>query len=230
MERREFLKTAIAAAAVTAAGLYGLDALKAVNSGPLTLRAMQKAVGQLGPIGPDPSVIISVPEDVQIPHLLRRAGFGGSPSEQAGYESLGLARAVDQLLNYQSIDNTQVPATPNIVLSYSGQQTGNVSQALQTWWLQRMVGTTHPLEEKMTLFWHNHFATGISKVENGYLMFKQNDFLRANALGNFHDILTGMTADGAMLVWLDGNQNRKGNPNENYAREEIGRASCRERV
>jgi uncharacterized protein (DUF1800 family) len=82
-----------------------------------------------------------------------------------------------------------------------------------------MVGTTHPLEEKMTLFWHNHFATGISKVENGYLMFKQNDFLRANALGNFHDILTGMTADGAMLVWLDGNQNRKGNPNENYARE-----------
>jgi uncharacterized protein (DUF1800 family) len=219
MDRREFLRTTFVAAAVTVAGLYGLDALKAVNSGPLTLPPIEKVQGQVWPIGLDTRQIISLPEDAQIPHLLRRAGFGASPSELADYEGMGLSGAIDRLLNYQGIDNSQVPATPDIVLSYSGAQTGNVLQALQTWWLQRMVGTTRPLEEKMTLFWHNHFATGFSKVENGYLMFKQSDFLRTNALGSFHDILTGMTADGAMLVWLDGNQNRKGNPNENYARE-----------
>ncbi|MDA4112904.1 MAG: DUF1800 domain-containing protein [Thaumarchaeota archaeon] len=219
MDRREFLKVTLAAAAVTVAGLYGLDALKAVNSVSLTLPPIEKVQGQVWPIGPETRQIISLPEVSQIPHLLRRAGFGGGPAELAEYEGMGFTGAVDHLLNYEGIDNSQVPATPAIVLSYSGTQTGNVLQALQTWWLQRMVGTTRPLEEKMTLFWHNHFATGFSKVENGYLMYKQNDFLRTNALGNFHDILTGMTADGAMLVWLDGNQNRKGNPNENYARE-----------
>jgi hypothetical protein len=219
MERREFLKTTFVAAAVTVAGLYGLDALEAINTGALTLPIIEKIAGQVWPIGTPTQRVIALPVEAQIPHLLRRAGFGGSPSELAAYGSLGFPAAVDQLLNYEKIDNSLVPATPNIVLSYSGKQTGNVLQELQTWWLQRMVGTTHPLEEKMTLFWHNHFATGFSKVENGYLMYKQNDFLRTNALGNFHDILTGMTADGAMLVWLDGNQNRKGNPNENYARE-----------
>jgi hypothetical protein len=219
MDRREFLRTTFVAAAVTVAGLYGLDALRAVNSGPLTRPVAESIAGQVWPIGLDTQQTISLPAGVQIPHLLRRAGFGASPAELAEYEGMGLSGAIDHLLNYGDIDNSQVPATPDIVLSYSGTQTGDVLQAIQTWWLQRMVGTTHPLEEKMTLFWHNHFATGFSKVQNGYLMYKQNDFLRTNALGNFHDILTGITGDGAMLVWLDGNQNRKGNPNENYARE-----------
>jgi uncharacterized protein (DUF1800 family) len=156
---------------------------------------------------------------LQIPHLLRRTGFGATPTELDQFQKMGFGSAVDYLLNYQTIDNSQLPAQPNILFAYSGKRSGKELTTLATWWLDRMVRTNRPLEEKMTLFWSNHFATGYDKVRNGYLMFKQNDFLRMNALGNFKDILTGMTADGAMLVWLDGNQNRKGNPNENYARE-----------
>ena len=135
---------------------------------------------------------------------------------------MGFEEAVQYLLNYDQIDNSALDAiTPDIRTSYSGtvppgQNEGN---NLATWWLNRMVQTPRPLEEKMTLFWHNHFATAISKVQNGYLMYQQNQFLRANALGNFHDLLTGITWDGAMLVWLDGVMNRKNNPNQNYGRE-----------
>ncbi len=82
-----------------------------------------------------------------------------------------------------------------------------------------MIRTNHPLEEKMTLFWHNHFATAISKVKSVYLMYNQNQFLRSNALGNFKDILMGITIDPAMQIWLDLAGSNKANPNENYARE-----------
>ena len=163
-----------------------------------------------------------MPAQVQIPHLLRRAGFGGGPQEQAHYQAMGFDEAVQYVLNYEQIDNSALDAiTPNIRTSYSGSVPAgqNEGNNLATWWLNRMVATPRPLEEKMTLFWHNHFATAISKVQNGYLMYQQNKFLRANALGNFHDILTGMTWDGAMLIWLDGVENIESNPNQNYARE-----------
>jgi uncharacterized protein (DUF1800 family) len=77
----------------------------------------------------------------------------------------------------------------------------------------------HPLREKMTLFWHNHFATSIAKVQSGPLMFQQNRLLREHSLGKFGPFLQAMSKDGAMLVWLDSNSNVKGRPNENYARE-----------
>jgi uncharacterized protein (DUF1800 family) len=156
---------------------------------------------------------------LQIPHLLRRTGFGATPQELDSYRALGFAGAVDRLLNYELIDNSHVSTLPNIRQSYSAKAVGNELRTLAEWWLDRIVRTARPLEEKMTLFWHNHFATGFFKVQNGYLMYKQNEFLRSNALGNFRDILMGITSDGAMLVWLDGNRNRKKNPNENYARE-----------
>jgi uncharacterized protein (DUF1800 family) len=239
MERRDFLKTTFAAAAVTVAGLYGLDQLGAMNSGSFSLPRLSTNMGALarvmsngtlttqstqtmqttGTTQTSSSTDGTISDDLQTAHLLRRAGFGATPIELSNYERMGYADAVNYLVSYGDVNDLGVPPTPNIVLSYSGKQTGNPLQALQTWWLQRMVGTFRPLEEKMTLFWANHFATGYSKVENAYLMYKQNDFLRRNALGNFKDILTGITADGAMLVWLDGNQSRKGNPNENYARE-----------
>ncbi|MDA4128204.1 MAG: DUF1800 domain-containing protein [Thaumarchaeota archaeon] len=193
-------------AGVTAATVYSLDVLKLVNLSSLL----------------EPSQVqgTSISSDTQVPHLLRRAGFGASQSELSSHESLGFNSAVDKLVNYESVDNSPLDSTqPNILLEYSGKRTGGELNNLATWWLNRMVKTNRPLEEKMTLFWHNHFATGYSKVQNGYLMYKQNEFFRTNALGNFKDILSGITADGAMLVWLDGNQNRKGNPNENFARE-----------
>ena len=86
-------------------------------------------------------------------------------------------------------------------------------------WLYRMILSPHPLRERMTLFWHNHFATSNVKVNNLALMQSQNDLLRQHALGDFKALLREMDSDPAMLVWLDSAVNRKARPNENYARE-----------
>ena len=90
---------------------------------------------------------------------------------------------------------------------------------LQGLWLYRMILTARPLRERMTLFWHNHFATSLSKVQNPVLMQRQNGLLREHALGNFRAMLAAVGKDPAMLVWLDATANRKAKPNENYARE-----------
>ena len=82
-----------------------------------------------------------------------------------------------------------------------------------------MLSTPTPLTEKMTLFWHNHFATSQQKVRSAQLMYRQNVLLRSYALGNFGALLREISKDPAMLVYLDGAQNRKGAPNENFARE-----------
>jgi len=90
---------------------------------------------------------------------------------------------------------------------------------MQRWWLERMIETPRPLEEKMTLFWHGHFATSYRTIENSYHMYLQNQFLRTNALGSFADLLAGIIRDPAMLAYLDNNDSRVGKPNENLARE-----------
>ena len=86
-------------------------------------------------------------------------------------------------------------------------------------WLYRMIFTPNPLRERMTLFWHNHFATSNAKVDNPALMRRQNALLRSHALGDFKSLLKAMAKDPAMLLWLDSATNRKARPNENYARE-----------
>jgi len=88
-----------------------------------------------------------------------------------------------------------------------------------SWWANRMVETPRPLEEKMTLFWHGHFATEELKLYDYRLMFNQNQTLRRRATGNFRDMLVAMSQDPAMLVYLDNRRNVKGHANENYARE-----------
>ena len=90
---------------------------------------------------------------------------------------------------------------------------------VQEWWLARMVQTPRPLEERMTLFWHGHFATSYRTIENSFHMFRQNQLFRANALGNFGKLLYEIIRDPAMLAYLDNNDSRKGRPNENLARE-----------
>ena len=90
---------------------------------------------------------------------------------------------------------------------------------LQAIWLYRMIFTPHPLRERMTLFWHGHFATSIAKVQSPALMQRQNNLLRAQALGDFCGLLRSIGRDPAMLIWLDSTINRKARPNENYARE-----------
>jgi len=206
LDRRTFLRYSVVGAVGAAAALYSLNSLNMVRLSTLTDFLQEKQVtGQMA-------------ESSTIPHLLRRAGFGADPNELEMYQRMGFDTAVNHLVNYQTLDNSMVPSRPYIVLSYANSQYDDLP-TIQWWWLNRMVNTSRPLEEKMTLFWHNHFATAISKVENPYLMYVQNKFLRANALGNFKDLLLGITSDPAMLIWLDGNNNSKGNPNENYARE-----------
>ncbi|MBX3360509.1 MAG: DUF1800 domain-containing protein [Phycisphaeraceae bacterium] len=90
---------------------------------------------------------------------------------------------------------------------------------VQEWWLSRMIQTPRPLEEKMTLFWHGHFATSYRTIENSYHMFRQNQLFRANALGNYGKLMYEIIRDPAMLAYLDNNDSRKGRPNENLARE-----------
>ncbi|MFI4881124.1 MAG: DUF1800 family protein [Phycisphaerales bacterium JB064] len=90
---------------------------------------------------------------------------------------------------------------------------------IQRWWLTRMIETPRPLEEKMTLFWHGHFATSYRTIENSYHMFLQNQRFRKHALGNYGKLLREIIRDPAMLAYLDNNDSRKGRPNENLARE-----------
>ena len=93
------------------------------------------------------------------------------------------------------------------------------TQRLATWWGERMLRTTRPLEEKLTLFWHGHFATGNTKVRDARMMLRQHEMLRANANGSFRDLLMGILRDPAMLLYLDNGENVKDHPNENFGRE-----------
>jgi uncharacterized protein (DUF1800 family) len=175
-------------------------------------------------------------------HLLNRAGFGGSPVEIQKLADLGPDKALSSLLDYENIPDT----TPNPVWAQpdpvrmeklrdinqtgtpeekkAAQQEQNKLQTarmleLRGWWLQRMVNGPRPLQEKMTLFWHGHFATSSEKVREAYYMWRQNEMFRRLATGNWQELLLEAGKDPAMLVWLDQAQSQKSHPNENYARE-----------
>ena len=153
----------------------------------------------------------------QIAHLLRRAGFGATETELAQYLPLGFAGALERLLNPEQVDDSAT----DLLLAPLTTDLGDRKkiEAAKFWWLSRMLYTQRPLQEKMTLFWHNHFATANSKVANSVLMLQQIQLFRDYGLGNFEVLLQKVTRDPAMLIWLDNRQNRKGAPNENYARE-----------
>jgi uncharacterized protein (DUF1800 family) len=89
----------------------------------------------------------------------------------------------------------------------------------QGWWFRRMAKTEHPLREKMTLFWHDHFATSVQKVKQPVLMVMQNELFREHAFGSFKDLTHAILLDPAMMLYLDTQSSRKGKPNENFARE-----------
>jgi len=90
---------------------------------------------------------------------------------------------------------------------------------MRKWWLQRMIESGRPLEERMTLLWHGHFATGYRTIEDSWHMHQQNQFFRRHATGNFAELASGIIRDPAMLRYLDNNRNRRQSPNENLARE-----------
>ncbi len=90
---------------------------------------------------------------------------------------------------------------------------------LQGWWMSEMLTTPAPLTERMTLFWHGHFTSGLREVRSPQLMYRQNVTLRQHALGNYRELLTAVVHDPAMLLYLNNQQNRRDAPNENFARE-----------
>jgi len=168
-------------------------------------------------------------------HLLARTGFGPTDSEVRTYAALGREAAVDRLLKEagamaqtpppaSAVDTSPLPrlrgeATTEAERKAYIQQQVREGLALRAWWVQEMLATPTPLTERMTLFWHNHFVSGQPKVFITRLMYRQNVTLRANSLGNFATLLHAIARDAAMVVYLDSGQNRKGAPNENFARE-----------
>ncbi len=177
----------------------------------------------------------------QAAHLLNRAGFGGPPEEIATLHRLGLPAAVDRLLAGDEDDDlfpppallppaeifarfremqqaTDAGAKRDLQMQRRKEE-GQQMRSLRSWWLERMRYTTHPAREKMTLFWHGHFATSMEKVNLAYLMWQQNETLRANALGNFRALTRQISRDPAMMRYLDLARSERGKPNENFARE-----------
>ena len=152
--------------------------------------------------------------EVNAAHLLRRAGFGGTATEVTAAVRDGLTATVERLVDYEGIDNSALDAR----LAAAALDL-DTTQGIIRWWLIRMLYSARPLEERMTFFWHDHFATAISKVNDRGLMLQQNQTLRSLALGNFEEMLVAVSKDPAMLIWLDNARSRKEHPNENYGRE-----------
>jgi uncharacterized protein (DUF1800 family) len=171
---------------------------------------------QLGPWAPyEPTA--SDPWDLRkAAHLHRRAGFGATGGELQRDLRDGPAASIDRLL--RPAEPPEEERQVQGVLR-QGVLDSNDAERLKAWWLQRILYGADPLREKLTLFWHGHFATSNHKVQSVPFMLRQNELFRRHALGDFAELLRGVCADPAMLVWLDGGANRKEHPNENFARE-----------
>jgi uncharacterized protein (DUF1800 family) len=157
-------------------------------------------------------------DEIRIAHLYRRAGFGLAPDEVKAAAAKGVDACVEELLHPELVDNP-LDAT---LAHLEGElfDLTNIEDA-QGWWVYRMIHSARPLEEKMTLFWHGHFATANTKVDNAALMVRQNRLFRKHALGKFGELLLAVSHDPAMLIWLDNSTSTKKHPNENYARESM---------
>jgi uncharacterized protein (DUF1800 family) len=174
-------------------------------------------------------------------HLVNRAGFGAPPHEIEKLVALGHEQAVSSFIDYDRVpDPTEPPAwarpDPNRLEKFlAARRAGEEERRkllrqeqqtqrqrlleLRAWWMARMAHGPRPLQEKMVLFWHGHFATSIEKVREAYLMWRQNELFRRLALGHWHELLVEVAKDPAMLIYLDQGQSRKEHPNENFARE-----------
>lgn len=172
-------------------------------------------------------------------HLLRRAGFGGTPAEIAELHALGLDGAIDRLLDWDAPDGdaprlgitlTARPGRAELMALEDREDRQQRTREyrrkdrlqylrIREWWMQTMVQTRHPLRERLVLFWHGHFTSGYRDVRNSYHMYMQNTLFRRHAAGSFRTLLHAISKDPAMLEYLDNRSNRKQHPNENYARE-----------
>jgi len=167
---------------------------------------------------------------LEISRLFNRFAFGPRPGEFAAALKIGPAKLKVSLLNPPAVD---AGAQPELMLADLGKRPEPKtpeaaefsklmraqSKEMTAWWLDQMVLTEKPLQERMVWFWHGHWATSIGKVNYALPMLTQNQTFRKHAVGNFKDLSQAMLLDGALQVWLDGNENTLKAPNENLARE-----------
>jgi uncharacterized protein (DUF1800 family) len=170
------------------------------------------------------------PQDAR--HLLERTGFEARLDDVDSLALLSRGEAVDRTLSGVRTVAVTPPSATGAWVSPQGlrrlsdeERRRTLAQfrehglALKAWWIGEMLATDSPLTERMTLFWHGHFATSIQKVRSPVLMQRQNAILRQHALGNFRTLLQAAARDPALLVYLDAVRSRRDRPNENFARE-----------
>lgn len=149
-------------------------------------------------------------------HILSRTLFGYNKQDL----EFALSTTLDDFVDNHLLGDTPEPMVPGFwVNDTSGDNKTERTRELIYWWYNLMLTQGYSLRERMVLFWHNHFVSDVVKVSLPQRMFWQNKLFRDYAFGNFRDLTKAITVDPAMLIYLDGIQNRKGAPNENYARE-----------
>jgi uncharacterized protein (DUF1800 family) len=151
-------------------------------------------------------------------HLLRRAGFGGTPDEIRRFAAVPASEAAAMLVAVPSANSIAPPSEADVDGPLGKRETRESLVALQLWWLNRMLTTPAPLQEKMTLYFHGHF-TSRATPRFPRITYNQNALFRRNATGNLRDLTAQVSIDAAMLIYLDGANNVASHPNENYARE-----------
>jgi uncharacterized protein (DUF1800 family) len=175
----------------------------------------------------------------QAAHLLKRTMFGAKKTDLDYFTGMSVSQAVYELLNIptalpappvKNYDNTDIEAgDPDLTIAQGTTWVNNVSKGVASnsargksfkcWWLGQMINQDRNVLEKMTLFWHNHWATEISMIERPTFAYGNNQLLRSSALGNFKKMVKDVTLDKGMLRYLNGYLNSKSAPDENYARE-----------
>ena len=162
-----------------------------------------------------------------VARYFHRLGFGPKPGEFEAAVKTGTSNALEKILTIDSSSRIAPPVfkklgpRPSNAIARVEWRNAMREQEFQLtlWWMDRMVDSDHPFVERMTWFWHGHWATSMSKVDYANAMLIQNQLLRETSLGNFADQAKRMVVDGALQYWLDNNSNTVKAPNENLARE-----------
>ncbi len=172
-----------------------------------------------------------------VKHLVRRTMFGARKDDIQYFTGLGLNASINQLLDTSSplpappvkeygVGNAQMPDTvigPGETWVNDPNNDGTIASfrrsSFKKWWVGNLINQERTLRENMCIFWHNHFATETNEVGNAQYVYKHHNLIRSNPLGNIKSLVRAMTIDPAMLVYLNGQNNNRVAPDENYARE-----------
>jgi Protein of unknown function (DUF1800) len=170
-------------------------------------------------------------------HLLKRTLFGATRKDIQYFQSIGFDAAINELLSDQYTEpspplkdyNPSSSLAPDNSIAVGETWVNDISidgtlsslrrSSFKKWWIGLMINQGRSIREKMTLFWHNHFSTETNDISIAQYVYQHHRLIRANSLGNFRGLLKKITIDAAMLIYLNGQNNNKTAPDENYARE-----------